>query len=404
MINREYVKLADVSKYINQSINVNYATLDNYISTVNMLPEKQGITKISDLPKLDMVNSYLEKDILVSNIRPYFKKIWYAKSYGTNSNDVLVIRADKSIIYNKYLYYCLFEDKYFDFMMKSSKGTKMPRGDKDAIMNYEIPFPPLPTQRRIADILSALDDKIENNLKTSEKLEQIAQSIFKRWFVDFDFPDAQGQPYKSSGGKMVESELGLIPEGWKVCSIKEFCVKIQNGGTPKRNNEKYWNSLDVPWLTSGEVRKNIINGTSSHISRSGFENSSAKWLPSFATVVALYGATAGQVALLSIKTTTNQAVCGLIPKNNYTFFNYLALQYSTKQLFNKAIGSAQQNISKSIVEELIFISPDSELLSKFDMVVTPIFYKIISMKNENDKLQQTRDVLLPKLMSGELEV
>lgn len=306
-----------------------------------------------------------------------------------------------------YLYYFLSQEEIRYNLAASAGGSANQANISPShIRNIEIPLPPLPTQRRIAAILSSLDDKIENNRKTAEKLEEIAQAIFKRWFVDFEFPNEDGEPYKSSGGEMVYcEELGKdVPKGWEAGTINDCCKKIQNGGTPRRNIEEYWNSNDIFWLTSGEVRENIICKVDNYISKKGFENSSAKLLPKYATVVALYGATAGQVALLAVPTTTNQAISGLVAKKHYTFYNYILLSLSSIELFNKATGSAQQNISKKIVEEFKTTLPNDMLLAKFDDTILQIYDLLISKLNENIILEQSRDTLLPKLMSGEIEV
>jgi type I restriction enzyme S subunit len=149
-----------------------------------MLPNKSGVCLSSGLPDSGTVTRYLAGDILISNIRPYFKKIWFADKSGGASNDVLVIRAKKSS--QKYLYYLLCSDTFFDYVMSGAKGTKMPRGDKFQIMEFSCNFPPISKQREIAAILGSLDDKIEANRQQNKTLEAIAQALFKSWFVDFE--------------------------------------------------------------------------------------------------------------------------------------------------------------------------------------------------------------------------
>ena len=301
-----------------------------------------------------------------------------------------------------FIYYMLLH--YQNRLQNMAIGSVQDNINLGTFQKIKFLIPPLPTQRRIAAILSTLDDKIENNRRICEKLEEMAQAIFKQWFVDFNFPDENGEPYKDNGGEMVESELGLIPKGWEIGVISKCCLKIQNGGTPKRKIEEYWDSNDIPWLTSGEVRQNIIDQTNSYISSEGYDNSSAKWLPKYSTVVALYGATAGQVALIATELTTNQAICGLVPKKYYTYFNYITLNLATDRLFNSAIGSAQQNISKKIVESLKITIPNIGVITLFDEAISPIYGKLVNCVFENEKLKQTRNALLPKLMSGEIDV
>lgn len=173
--------LSDICYFNKDRINVAELDNSNYVSTENMIPNRGGITSATTLPTGDLTPSFESGDILVSNIRPYFKKIWKATFEGGCSADVLNFKAKENTS-KDYLYYVLSDDKFFDYCMTTSKGTKMPRGDKVAIMQYKVTLPPLPTQQKIAQILSSLDDKIELNNKINANLEQQAQVLFKSWF------------------------------------------------------------------------------------------------------------------------------------------------------------------------------------------------------------------------------
>jgi type I restriction enzyme S subunit len=186
-----------------------------------MLPNIGGVTISSNLPTSGNAVHFYNGDILISNIRPYFKKIWYANKEGGCSADVLCIRANKDID-KQYLYYLLSQQDFFDYVMAGAKGCKMPRGDKQHIMNWEISLPSLPTQQKIASILISLDDKIEINRRINEQLEELAQALFKSWFVDFE-------PFKD--GDFVESELGMIPKGWKVGNLGDIADVVM-GSSP----------------------------------------------------------------------------------------------------------------------------------------------------------------------------
>ncbi|MDE6350653.1 MAG: restriction endonuclease subunit S, partial [Treponemataceae bacterium] len=175
-------KLSDICTYRNGKVDVKDLNAKTYISTENMLPNKGGITEAASLPTVPLTQGYKKDDVLVSNIRPYFKKIWRAKNDGGCSNDVLVFQANENID-KEFLYYVLANDDFFAYSMATSKGTKMPRGDKFSIMQYEVPNFDLKTQSRIAAVLSALDDKIELNNKINENLEQQAQAIYQSMFV-----------------------------------------------------------------------------------------------------------------------------------------------------------------------------------------------------------------------------
>lgn len=199
-------------------------------------------------------------------------------------------------------------------------------------------------------------------------------------------------------------EMGWIPKGWAISEIGKLCEKIQNGGTPRRNVSEFWENGKIPWLGSGEVRQTIITGAENKITDLGLSKSSAKWLPAGTTVIAMYGATAGQVAFLANKLTTNQAVCGLIPKEGFQYFNYLSLERAVSHFEGRATGSAQQNISKGIIEETKVIVPSNELVEKLRNECEGIFPKWVSNLDTNKTLAKLRDTLLPKLLSGELRI
>lgn len=281
------------------------------------------------------------------------------------------------------------------------------------VPNFSLKVPPLDKQKAIVGILGPLDNKIELNRKMNETLEAMARVLFKSWFVDFDPVRAKAEgrdpglpPHIAAlfPDSFEDSELGEIPNGWRVGRISDCCLKIQNGGTPRRNIPQYWNDGNIPWLTSGEVRQTVITGTQNQISCLGMESSSAKWVAAFSTVVALYGATAGQVAFVSLPLTTNQAVCALIPKDEFELFNYLCMYDATATLENKAVGSAQQNISKSIVEDTEVMIPPEPLLSEFNKLARPLFDRWVAAISESKVLANVRDSLLPKLISGELRI
>ncbi|HLF18841.1 MAG TPA: restriction endonuclease subunit S [Candidatus Omnitrophota bacterium] len=331
-------------------------------------------------------------DILFGKLRPYFRKLYRPRFDGVCSTDIWIVRA-KQEIDQGYLFYLMASEKFVELATSGSSGTRMPRADWNYLKGTRWNKPPKNEQHAIAKILSDLDAKIELNHQMNKTLEQIAQAIFKQWFVDFEFPGHEKTKFVND-----------LPEGWGQGIIKECCLDVKNGGTPRRDQQRFWDGGNIPWLTSGEVRQPIITSTDNFITEEGMIESSAKWVEPFSVVVALYGATAGQVSLISTKLTTNQAVCSLIPKNNFAFFNYLWMRNAVGELENKAVGSAQQNISKAIVEETIVMIPLISVLEQFDGAVRPIFLKWIQNIDESKMLAKIRDSLLPRLMSGKIRV
>lgn len=215
----EYQELKECAKYSN--LRTNTFTKDTYISTENMLPNKGGVTSIDSIPTCKTTAKYEPSDILISNIRPYFCKIWYATREGGCSNDVLVIKAKKSID-PKFLYYVLSDKNFFNYDTITSKGTKMPRGNKNAIMKYLVPKTTPLIQQKISSILSSYDRLIENNTRRIRLLEQMAENLYKEWFVRFRF----------LGHENVEMVNGL-PKGWKVEKLGDYA----NISTGKCNRE-----------------------------------------------------------------------------------------------------------------------------------------------------------------------
>ena len=396
-------RLKELAKYKNERINTNQLTTSNYISTENLLPNKQGKQKANKLPSSKTVKKYTETDILVSNIRPYFKKIWQADNIGGISNDVLNITSSNEKISNDYLYYYLSQDKFFQYMTQTSKGTKMPRGDKEAIMEFEIQVPKnVKYQNFISNLGKFLANKIEINNKIIANLEKLSQTLFKRWFVDFEFPDEDGNPYKSSGGEMINSELGEMPKNWKVNKLKEFTKKISSGGTPSRKVKDYWEYGEIMWLKTKEVKEKMIVTTEENITDLGLLKSSAKIINENSTVIAMYGATAGQIAYLGCKMATNQACCTI--ESEYPDFIYNYFVYNANYIKTLSSGSAQQNLNKKIIEDLKLLVPSLKVLNHYESSVNSNTSLIKSLTLSNLKLQELRDTLLPKLMSGELEI
>ncbi|QSX33752.1 restriction endonuclease subunit S [Shewanella avicenniae] len=376
--------------------------------------------KVSSIGLPGQAKKAIQKgDILYSEIRPGNKRHLLV---NTNVDDYvvstkfMVITCSQDIVIPEYLYLVLTSkecEAEFKIIADSRSGT-FPQITFDAVAYYPVELPSLIQQRAVVEFIRSITGKLNLNNLTNQTLEAMAQAIFKSWFVDFDPVKAKMNGEQPQGmdeataslfpDKLVESELGLIPEGWAIKPIKDLCTKVQNGGTPKRNENSYWDDGTIPWLTSGEVRQSIITAVENRITQLGLDKSSAKWVPELSTLVALYGATAGEVSLTSIPLTTNQAVCALMPKKEHQWYNYLQLKNRVAELAGKAVGSAQQNISKGLVESTEVLSVPDSLLEAFNSQVENLFRLRICNLNENVELSKLRDTLLPKLLSGEIEL
>ena len=386
--------LNDVAKFVTSKIEISEIDETNYISTENMLPNKGGVIEASSLPDTQTVREYKSSDILINNIRPYFKKIWFSDKNGGCSNDVFVLRAKKNYD-SKFLYYVLSSNDFFSYVMSTAKGTKMPRGDKKAIQNYNVPEFPIEDQMKISNLLNVIDQKIEVNKELNKNLEGLAKSIYRYHFIDF-------KPYSQDNFK--STTMGEIPENWSVQSIEDFVDDMKNGGTPKRGESDYWENGTVPWLKTGEINNNIIIKSEEHITKLGLKNSSAKLLPVNSIIMALYGTgTAARIGLLKLEATTNQACCAMICNDfNKTLFLYLFLLFNQKEIENLASGSVQQNLSKDLIANLKLVVPPIEIID--NLPFKEIFDTIANNYFEIEYLTNLRDTLLPKLMSGEIDV
>lgn len=342
--------------------------------------------------------TFRKGDILYSEIRPANKRFCFVdfepKDYIA-STKLMVLRAHEDVD-PQYLYQILRSNDtlaQLQMLAESRSGT-FPQITYSELSNIMVSLPSQKAQKNIVSILSSLDRKIELNNKINADLEEMAQAIFKNWFVDFE-------PFKN--GKFVDSELGMIPEGWKVGTLGDFC-KCLLGGTPSRSKEEYWNG-EVNWINSGEINKFRILEASEKITELGLAKSATKLLPKKTTVLAITGATLGQVSLLEIDTCANQSVIGVLENTEIPYeYIYPFIKDRIEMLIQHQTGGAQQHINKDNVESLIFLLPAKNVLEGYISLVRPMYKRIESQCFENLYLSLLRDTLLPRLMSGELEV
>ena len=262
------------------------------------------------------------------------------------------------------------------------------------LKKQKIQLPSSENQFKIAEIISIYDKLIENNNKRIKLLEQIAENLYKEWFVRLRFP----------GYEDTEFEDGM-PRGWvreKIGLHYNTC----SGGTPSRTHEEYYTEGTIPWVKSGEIKDGIIIHTDECITEAGIKGSSAKLLPQGAVVMAMYGVNIGMLAYLDSEMTCNQACCVFNDKNEinsrHYLFHYL---YSIRDyLLLIGFGAAQQNLSQDLIKKVKIVIPPAELIKEFDKQKEPLYQTIRALMMQNDKLIKQRDALLPRLMSGKLEV
>ncbi|WP_053977213.1 restriction endonuclease subunit S [Mangrovimonas xylaniphaga] len=406
--------LENVANYSKDRISLDDINVENYVTTDNLLQNKQGKVEAEKMPKQtsNTVTRYDENDILIANIRPYLKKIWFANCSGGSSSDVLTLKVKKGYS-PKFIYYSLFRDEFFDYMMAGSKGTKMPRGDKNQILEFPIPNFDLDEQKQIAKVLSDLDAKIEVNNKINQKLEALAKTIYDYWFVQFDFPDKNGKPYKSSGGKMVYNEKlkREIPEGWDAVRLDQMTERVCVGFVGKC--QPYFCSKDdgVPLIRTGNLSSDGLDMNNMIYVNYEFHNKNIKSQLTCGDILVARHGDSGLSSIYYKKEPANCLNIVVVKPNKASNFSseFLFQTLKTDNIINQVkatSGGSVQGVvnTKSIANVKLPVPLDENILISLNKNLRIIYTKIHNNKDENQKIADLRDWLLPMLMNGQVTV
>lgn len=394
-------KLSYFAYYVEDRINVSNLSIKNYIGVDNLLPNRNGVVTSEYLPESGTAIAFKKGDILIGNIRPYFKKIWLATFNGGCSSDVLCIRSNGKMI-PECLYAILSQDLFFDYDMAGSKGSKMPRGDKSHIMNF--PIPELLGQEKIGDFIISLNEKIKVNNKITAELESMAKTLYDYWFLQFEFPNKEGKPYKSSGGKMVyNKELKReIPESWKVENMMEssLCSDIK-AGVDKFESKNYLPTANIEGesITDGEYvtfdnRENRAN------------MQPVKYSVWFAKMK-------NSIKHLSIPENSEWFINKYILSTGFqglkctkTSFAYIhsIINSSWFETYKDILshGATQEGVNNEDLKNIKYVVPSYNVLIEFNKICMPALEKKFSIIRENQELVSLRDFLLPMLMNGQV--
>lgn len=320
---------------------------------------------------------------------------------GAIANNTFKVIPDRNFLDKLFLYYFLSQKSIYNFFQASQTSTTMPAITFEMIGKLEISFPNIFEQKKIAQIIKSFDDKIENNIATNQTIENIAKTIFKEWFINYNYPNADGE--------RKHSEFGEIPSRWNVSGIGEISY-VQNGYAFKSKDFSDEGRVGI-------IKIKNINGNVVDIENTDFVEANVVQrldkkfkVESGSLLIAMTGAEVGKIGLVPLTEKNlwlNQRV-GLF-KEKIAFgnlFMYLLLSSDTyyAAIQNSALGSAQPNISASAIESIRAIIPPEDLIEQFGKIVSPMFEKILDNLAENETLKITRDSLLPKLMSGEIDV
>ena len=363
--------LSDICDYAKGKINVSVLDEDTYISTENMMPNKGGITGASSLPTVAQTQSFSAGDVLVSNIRPYFKKIWFAEFDGGCSNDVLVFRAKEGVS-KRFLYYVLADDTFFNYSMATSKGTKMPRGDKAAIMKYQVPDFTYEEQEKIAGLLEALDKKIQLNAEINENLEQQAQALYANMFIH----NASAQWAEGVLSDVADITMGQSPKGDTYNEEGIGTVFFQGRG-------EFGFRFPTRRLFTTDPKRMAQSND----------------------VLMSVRAPVGDLNVAYEPCCIGRGLGAIRSKDNHqSFVLYTVFSLREKLDMFNGEGTVFGSINRNALNSMPIIIPPMDKLDRFEEIVAPMDAAIRNNFEEICRLEAIRDSLLPRLMSGELDI
>ncbi len=410
------INLGDVAKVVSGFAFKSSDFLSNGIPVIKIKNIRIGTVDLSEIDYVDPSFLSLDKkyhvqggDILISLTGSHLTQpnsvVGRVAIHSSRLGHCLLNQRAGKIIINRsdlidqlFLFYSLCtNEKRQNIALMALGAANQANISPSQVESVNILLPPLPIQRKIAAILSTYDDLIENNTRRIKILEEMARALYREWFVNFRFPGHEQV-------KMVDSELGLIPEGWEVGKIDDI-YRTSSGGTPSRNNPDFYGGSNL-WIKTRELNDGFIFDTEEKITDLGLQKSSAKLFPSDTVIMAMYGATIGKLGILTSPASTNQACCAILT-NNSSFSSYYAFLYlleNREKIFSLGMGAAQQNISQQVIKALEILKPSNEVMINFNNLVEPLFKTIKILQHKNINLRRTRDLLLPKLISGEIDV
>ncbi len=341
-----------------------------------------------------------DHDVLMARITPCLEngKIAIADTNGANgigSTELFVFRGIDGVSDTDYIFYLLSMSYMRNMSANSMTGASgRQRADLGFIKRIPWTFPDIEKQKKIVSTLSQYDLLIDNNNKRIKILEQMAENLYKEWFVRFRFPGHEDAEFE-----------GGIPKGWERIRISK-AYDTSSGGTPSRSHDEYFSDGTIPWIKTGELQDCVLIDTEEHITPEAVRKSSAQIIPPNSVLMAMYGVNIGMLGYTSIEATCNQACCVFRDKltassKHYLFYYMKAIR---EYLLLIGFGAAQQNLSQDLIKQVKILWPTNDLISQFEKYVEPLYIETQNIIRKNDNLIKQRDLLLPRLMSGKLEV
>ncbi|WP_407951174.1 restriction endonuclease subunit S [Phocaeicola vulgatus] len=394
--------LSSIADYVTDKISSNDISLNEYVTTDCILQNKKGREIATNLPPQPCsLAHYKRGDVLIANIRPYLKKVWFADIDGGASSDVLVFRAKEGHS-PSFLYAVLLQDAFFDYVMQGAKGSKMPRGDKDQILRYKMPTLSC-SEESIGTLFMNIDSKIRLNEQINQNLEAMAKQLYNYWFVQFDFPNEEGKPYKSSGGEMLWNDKlkRNIPVGWHCGNLFEIAV-FTNGLACQKFRPKD-DEVPLPVIKIREMHDGISVDTeevTSNIPESvKVYNGDVlfSWSASLEVMLWAYGLGGLNQHIFKV-TSAND-----FPKSFYYFqlLDYVDVFKKMAEARKTTMGHITQD---HLQQSTIAIPDNKDIADKFEELISPIFKQIVKLQEEISNFIKQRDELLPLLMNGQITI
>ena len=394
---RENMRLSSIADYVSDKISSNKISLKEYITTDCLLQNKRGREVATNLPPRPCnLTHYIPEDILIANIRPYLKKIWFADMEGGASSDVLVFRAKEGHS-PKFLYAALLQDAFFEYVMQGAKGSKMPRGDKEQIMRFEMPTLSV-SEESIGKFILDINRKIRLNEQINQNLEALAKQLYDYWFVQFDFPNEEGKPYKSSGGAMVYNEnlKRNIPQGWNDGIFADI-ANITMGQSPDGSsyNETGEGEIFYQGSTDFGIRFPSVRMYTTSPTRFAKQGD----------ILMSVRAPVGAVNIANTDCCIGRGLSAINSKIGSITYIYYVVHYLKVRFDNlNSAGTTFGSITKDDLFNLPVVIPPSEIVEQFEKVCNPIFVKQMEIGFEIESLTKQRNELLPLLMNGQVSL
>ncbi len=387
------MRLSDIATYVIDKISSSDISLEEYVTTDCIKQNKRGREIATNLPPQPCcLIHYKPGDILIANIRPYLKKIWFADMEGGASSDVLVFRAKEGHS-PEYLYAALLQDSFFNYVMQGAKGSKMPRGDKDQIMRYEMPTLSV-SEESIGKFILDINRKIRINEQINQNLEALAKQLYDYWFVQFDFPNEEGNPYKSSGGKMVWNDKlkREIPQNWIDSSLRELVDLEDSKRIPLSNAQRADRKGKYPYYGATGIMDYIDDFIFDYDILLLAEDGSTSDSNGFPVVQYVWG-----------KVWVNNHAHIILPKERaHLVYTYFLLKSIPVKLIET--GSIQKKISQDNLLGYKTINVPKELIDLYTKRVKAIWEQKKLATEEMIHLTKQRDELLPLLMNGQVTI